>query len=105
MYEFDAIYYFHNYSSLDIDYETLPETSTSCSKEKINNIVAKIQRCPNLSELVKEDSNKKGYHIRLYCKVPCDKCRLVFDDIIRFSADTTRKKPFTNIIFDTKKGY
>jgi hypothetical protein len=105
MYEFDTLNYFGFYNSLDIDWDTIPDINLSCSNEKINNIFLKIKRCPNLLGIIKEDSNKKGYHLRFYCKVECDKCRLVFDDYIRFDADSKRKKEFTNIIFDTKRGY
>jgi hypothetical protein len=105
MFEFDVLHYFEYYNTLDIDYEILPETSIPCTKEKIEKIYTKIKVCSGCSGIVKEDSNKKGYHLRFYCKYKCEKCRLVFDDEIRFSADLTRKKEFTNIIFDTKKGY
>jgi hypothetical protein len=105
MFEFDVLHYNDFYNTLDIDWDNIPDINLSCSKEKIKRIICKIARCPNLLELVKENSNKKGYHLRFYCKIECDKCRLVFDDYIRYDADRTRKKPFTNIIFDTKKGY
>jgi hypothetical protein len=105
MYEFDAKNYFHNYTTLDIDWDIIPDINLGCSNEHVENIISKIKQCPNLVELIKEDSNKKGYHVRLYCNVKCDKCRMVFDDYIRFDADSKRKKEFTNIIFDTKKGY
>lgn len=105
MFEFDTLNYFSYYNTLDIDYEILSETSQSCSNDKINNILLRIKKCPNLIAIQKEDSNKKGYHLRFYCKINCIICRMVFDDDIRFNADTTRRKEFTNIIFDTKKGY
>jgi|GEM_PF-5834255 hypothetical protein len=105
MFEFDVLHYLDYYNTLDIDFDTIPDINLSCSKEKINNIFLKIINCSNCCGIVKEDSNKKGYHLRFYCKIKCDKCRLVFDDYIRFDADLTRKKEFTNIIFDTKKGY
>jgi hypothetical protein len=105
MYEFDILNYFGFYNSLDIDWDIIPDINLPCSTHKIIVIVKKIRRCPNLMGIRIEDSNKKGYHLRFYCKVECDKCRMVFDDDIRFNADNGRKKEFTNIIFDTKKGY
>lgn len=109
MFEFDVLNYFSHYNTLDIDFETsyelLEDIHFSCSKEKIERLMYKIKKCKNNIDAKKEDSNKKGYHIRLYCKHKCDKCRLVFDDYIRFNADQTRRKEFTNIIFDTKRGY
>jgi hypothetical protein len=105
MFEFDVLNYFQHYNTLDIDYEILPEISPSCSNDKINMIMLKIKKCPNLIAIRKEPSNKKGYHLRFYCKIDCLICRMVFDDDVRFNADMTRNKQFTNIIFDTKKGY
>lgn len=105
MFEFDTIHYFEYYNTLDVDFDFIPDINLSCSKEKITNVFLKIINCKDCSGVVKEDSNKKGYHLRFYCKIQCDKCRLVFDDYIRFDADSKRKKEFTNIIFDTKKGY
>jgi DNA-binding Lrp family transcriptional regulator len=106
MFEFDVLFYnYFCYNTLDVDWDIIPDINLSCSKEHIDNIIAKIQKCPNLAGLVKEDSNKKGYHLRFYCKKECDLCRLVFDDYIRYDADRTRKKEFTNIMFDSKKGY
>jgi hypothetical protein len=105
MFEFDVINYYNFYNTLDIDYELLPEISPPCSKEKIEMIFNKIKKCPDLKDIIIENSNKKGYHIRLYCRDRCIKCRMVFDDDIRFNADNERKKEFTNIIFDKKKGY
>jgi hypothetical protein len=55
--------------------------------------------------LIREPSNKKGVHLKIFCKIKCDICRFVFDDDIRYSADSKRNKEFINIIFDTKKGY
>lgn len=105
MFEFDTLGYFLFYNTLDIDFDTVPDINLSCSKSKIDNIFLKIKKCPNLVLIKKEDSNKKGYHIRMYCKIKCEKCRLAFDDEIRFRIDATRRKEFTNIIFDTKSGY
>jgi hypothetical protein len=102
---FDAKNYYNFYNTLDIDYELLPEISESCSKEKIKRIFNKISTCKFLKDIKQEPSNKKGYHIRLYCSISCYKCRMVFDDDIRFNADSARRKEFTNIIFDQKKGY
>jgi hypothetical protein len=106
MFEFDVeLSRIGFYNTLDIDWDNIPDINLSCSKEKIDNIILKIKKCPNLLGIKKEYSNKKGYHLRFYCKVKCDICRFVFDDDIRYSADSKRKKEFTNIIFDTKKGY
>lgn len=106
MYEFDVQYYFaQNYSTIDLDYEITKETGLTCTKDKVDNIVTKIKQCKFLLGIEKTPSCKKGYHLRFYCSKPCDKCRMVFDDSIRFNADATRKKEFTNIIFDTKRGY
>jgi len=107
MYEFDVTYYFAKmYNTIDIDYEYEKEQGLTCTTDKINRIITKIQKCPHLiSEIEKTFSCKKGYHLRFYCSISCDKCRMVFDDSIRYSADTTRKKEYTNIMFDTKRGY
>jgi hypothetical protein len=106
MFEFDAeLSRIGFYNTLDIDWDNIPDINLPCSKDKINNIIDKIKSCKQLLGLVMEDSNKKGYHLRFYCNINCDMCRLVFDDYIRFDADSKRKKEFTNIIFDTKKGY
>lgn len=107
MYEFDTIHYFaKTYNTLDLDFELNQQIGLSCTKDKLNCIVTKIQKCPNLINDVKvTEGNKKGYHLRFYCSISCDKCRIVFDDFIRYSIDQTRKEPFRNIIFDTKTGY
>lgn len=106
MFEFDVAFYLKGfYNTLDIDFDMIPDINLPCSKEHINRIFFKIQKCPNLLGIRLEDSAKKGYHLRFYCKINCHKCRMVYDDYIRFNADTTRKKEFTNIMFDTKRGY
>jgi hypothetical protein len=106
MFEFDVkLSRIGFYNTLDIDWDNIPDINLSCSKDKINNIILKIKKCPDLLGIKKEYSNKKGYHLRFYCKIKCDICRLVFDDYIRFNADLTRNHVFTNIIFDTKRGY
>lgn len=105
MFEFETKNYFFHYNTLDIDYEIPDNTKIPVSKETINRIVALMRRCKFLVGLVKEPSCKKGYHIRYYCSIKCDKCRMVFDDAIRFNADVTRKKEFTNIMFDKKGGF
>jgi hypothetical protein len=105
MFEFDTLMYYDFYNTLDIDFGRIPDVNLSCSFKEINEIIIKILQCHNLKGITREPSNKKGYHLRLYCHKRCDKCRIVFDDFIRRDADTKRKKEFTNIIFDTKKGY
>src|SRR5208283_3981047 len=99
MYEFDTLNYFRYYSTLDVDFDDVVNPNDlACTKEKKNRIKYKMMQCKNLLGCVIEPSNKKGYHFRFYCSIHCDKCRLVFDDVIRFSADSTRKKQFTEII-------
>ena len=108
MFEFDALLYRYQnyYNTLDIDFDNVVNpVDLACTKDKINRIMFKIIQCENLIGIMREPSNKKGYHLRFFCHIKCDKCRLVFDDVIRFNADLNREKPFTNIIFDTKKGY
>jgi hypothetical protein len=105
MFEFDVLNYLNYYNTLDIDFDEIPDINLSCSKKKIDKIFLKILKCPDCCGIIKEYSNKKGYHLRFYCRKECDICRLVFDDYIRFNADLTRNHVFTNIIFDTKRGY
>jgi hypothetical protein len=106
MFEFDVNYYLHGfYNTLDLDFDEIPDINLSCSKDKVEKIISKMKKCSNLLDVKKEFSDKKGYHLRFYCSEYCDKCRFVFDDTIRYNADSTRKKEFTNIMFDTKKGY
>jgi hypothetical protein len=105
MFEFDTLMYFEYYNTLDIDFDDIPDINKSCSFDRLNEILIKIIKCKNLVGIIRQPSNKKGYHLRFYCHIECDRCRLVFDDFIRRDADTQRKKEFTNIIFDQKKGY
>jgi hypothetical protein len=106
MFEFDVINYNNYYSTLDVDFDNVVNpVDLTCTKEKKNRIKYKMMQCKYLLGCEITPSNKKGYHFRYYCLIKCDICRLVFDDEIRFNADLTRKKEFTNIIFDKKKGY
>jgi hypothetical protein len=105
MFEFEVLNYLNYYSTLDLDFESVTPHDLACTKEKVNKIIWKIIQCQDVIGIMKEPSNKKGYHLKIFCRIKCDKCRLVFDDIIRFGADLERKTEFTNIIFDKKKGY
>ena len=80
--------------TLDID---------NSNKEYIKNIISKVKKCKNLIFIRVTNSNSKGYHFLLYCKVECDICRIVFDDSKRFLYDNYRKKCFQNILFDKKE--
>jgi hypothetical protein len=105
MFEIETLNYLKYYSTLDLDFESVAPNDLACTKEKVNKIIWKIIQCQNMIGLIREPSNKKGVHLKIFCKIKCDICRFVFDDDIRYSADSKRNKEFINIIFDTKKGY
>lgn len=69
------------YNTLDLD---------TTDKEIINRILHKILTCDSLIKLNYEPSKRKGYHFRLWCVKKCDRCRLVFDDAVRFQYDLMR---------------
>jgi len=72
------------------------------SKEEVYRIVCKIAKCPNSSLIQIRPSCLKGVHIKIYCKVNCDVCRLVFDSPKRFAEDLKRPKKCRNVLFDFK---
>lgn len=62
----------------------------------------KIKRCPNWRGFKEKDSERKGMHLTIICNADCDKCRLVFDDINRYSKDSRRPKYAQNVLFNRK---
>lgn len=71
----------------------------------INHILQKIKRLDCCVALMyRLSSSLNGYHIKIYCKhFNCDKCRLVFDDQIRFTADLTNREWYErNVLFNVK---
>ena len=73
-------------------------------KEKVGRIIQKIRRCPFLlAGWIRESSSGNGYHIKLYCSIKCDLCRMVFDDSFRYYADQYRPEYRQNILWNYKE--
>lgn len=66
-------------------------------------IIHKVSKCPYGEILKALPSTEKGVHVKMLCYRDCDICRLVFDHQKRYIADLTRRKQFSNIMFDTKE--
>lgn len=80
------------YNTLDVD---------SNDKELINRIFNKVITCLRLVDIELYPSERKGFHFKLYCKVRCDNCRLVFDDDVRFSYDQYREQKSRDVLTTT----
>lgn len=50
-------------------------------------------------------SERKGYHIQLWCRKKCDLCRLVFDDDIRYFYDQYREEESKNVLTQTTESF
>lgn len=91
------------YNTIDLDKDQHYPVLQSCTKEYLLFVVNKIlhfSRKNNCLEKIEiKDSNRKGYHIKLYCKRDCDLCRFVFDDFERYRRDINRKPIFQNVLF------
>ena len=84
---------FAQYNTIDLD---------TTDKEFVLRLRDKI-----LNKAIKDDclydfniypSERKGYHIQLYCKKKCDLCRLVFDDDTRYFYDQYREEESRNVL-------
>lgn len=71
-------------------------------KEKLKHITDKIKQCKNLLSISVKDSNSKGYHAILICKIECDLCRFLFDDSKRYEIDFNKPAKFQNCMFEEK---
>jgi len=60
----------------------------------------KIKKCKKLVQLSYRPSSKKGFHFKLWCKIKCDICRIVYDDFRRYDYDMNRPVWARNILFD-----
>jgi len=81
------------YSTVDLDF---------CDKEKLSRIASKITSCKKLIKVKVRDTNK-GYHLIIFCKVNCERCRMVFDDQTRYMADENRPAFLRNILWTRKR--
>jgi hypothetical protein len=60
-------------------------------------------KCKYLKKVeTKLSSSRKGVHITLWCKRNCELCRLIYDDLSRYSKDKNRPEYGKNVLF-TKK--
>lgn len=67
-------------------------------------VMDEIAKCPNVSSISWRTSpSGRGFHIKFYCKKPCLKCRLNYDDVLRVRADLkNRTECERNILWDKK---
>lgn len=82
------------YNTIDLD---------TNEKETVNRIIEKIINCNDLIEIEISDSLQKGKHLILWCITNCEKCRLVFDDSVRYAYDQYRIKSSQDVLFDEKE--
>lgn len=85
-----------------IDYDFDPKHFRDM--ESFYTMLLKIQRLPCCFDVSIRDSNYKGMHVTIACKISgCSMCRMVFDDQCRFEKDSHRPDYAQNVLF-TKKG-
>jgi len=95
------------YNTIDLDgYNINHPKLKACLKEELERVILKIEdfgrKHDCLERLIVEDS-KKGYHIILLCRKPCNLCRFVFDDFERYRRDINRPRYMQNVIFNSLK--
>lgn len=72
-------------------------------KEFVDAVLRKIYACKDLFKLEISPSLQKGIHIKLFCDINCEKCRIVFDDETRFFYDQFRPERSQNVLWSKKK--
>lgn len=93
------------YNTLDLDLNTRFLTLNFGfvePKDFFMKVIYKVSQCKHGEIIYVSPSNSKGVHVKIICDKECDICRLVFDHQKRFIADMTRRKHFSNIMFDDK---
>lgn len=83
------------YNTIDIDYPL----NTFHFLIRVFN---KINGCKHLSSIFVSES-LNGFHIRLYCKIECEICRLIYDDQKRYAYDQFRPLDSQNVLWNRKK--
>lgn len=80
--------------TLDIDHNR---------KDTLDKTIKKIGRCSFLNALHSSPSaSTNGYHLTLWCQIKCPKCRMAFDDQVRYYRDLTLRQPSErNVLFKT----
>ncbi len=95
------------YNTIDLDGSRIERhLKQGCSKEYLERVTLKIlsYASKNLClAWMDVEETKKGYHIVLWCKKPCDLCRFVFDDFERYRRDINRPRYMQNVIFNSLK--
>lgn len=79
-------------NTIDLDFK---------DREFLHVTMQKIIHCRNYIKGEIKDT-AKGYHYRLWCKIDCDLCRVVFDDQRRFEKDIKRLKSSQNVLHQRK---
>lgn len=87
------------YNTIDLD---IFPNHINNGKELLDRIIRLITHCESCLGVQIKDSDSKGYHIFIWCKVNCELCRLVFDDSRRYMMDCDRPEGRRNVMFDTK---
>lgn len=86
-------------TTLDIDFNP----KKGIDKEKLREIIKKVERRPCCGAVCVRPSSTKGYHITIGCKIrDCCLCRLAFDDQVRFAKDSRRPRYAQNVLFNRK---
>lgn len=80
------------YNTIDLD---------SNDKEYVDRVIKKIESQHCCLKMTARPSSKKGYHVMMVCKYPCQVCRVVFDDQTRFFYDQFRPPCSRNVLFDS----
>ena len=68
-------------------------------------VIKEILKCNDLMTLeIQNSPSKRGFHIILYCKISCLKCRRKYDDGMRYNLDMTKRKSYQrNVLHDKKE--
>ena len=72
----------------------------------VDEVIQRILKCPHIEEVwIRESASMDGYHVKIWCSIDCELCRLAFDDPIRFTADYTNREPHNRNVLFTIKSY
>jgi DNA-binding Lrp family transcriptional regulator len=84
-------------NTLDLDFN---------DKEKMRIIIEKIRRCKYAKAVyMRESASTNGFHIKIYCSIVCDICRIVFDDPRRMFFENVNEGKRRNCLWDEKAYY
>jgi hypothetical protein len=66
-------------------------------------VLRKILKCKYLFELTLQRSSNKNFHFILLCNKNCEKCRKLYDDLVRYEKDKNRPDYAENVLFEKKR--